>query len=646
MTRLIFGLVVIAVTTSSSVRAQSELVMVAVNEFLQENFSSYEDVKIEWSMDGPTQADLNEGINYLFEHEPRLAEASLTRAIERTPMLWAGYYYRAIAKKQQAKLSEGLFDIQQALLFQPDSYEAQIEQAKIYFLRKEPDRAEKILERSIRVNPRKARAYLLKGDIQLMTGQQKKSTASYEKCLQIDHTFNDARVRLAVEKMFTNGSAELIRKDLNQALSLDSLHKGALFVRSLVNLEDNKRQSLKDLDVLLRLSPNAQFARFLRGVVYSELGEFDDAFADFQSVIKSTAVSDNLFKGQQSLLDKKIDIQNAGAYMLKQMYGFTEMDLIRVKRAYCHLVTREEQKAIDFLQMTDDWYESALIVYLSAIAQEHGGSHNSAFQLYNRAIELDPEIPDAYKKRAIYHMELKEWQKAISDLSEVLRIAPDAFVAYKLRGIAQYYAANYVAAIADFDQYLLNDEGNREVLGHRGMGYLKNNQRLLAYADFAASRNYGGINQKDLSHVLDSTWALKDTVQLIKAFDQMTIGLPAYTNKYIFYFQYHFNHNNWSEIEARIEVVLAKMDRNSDQELSFMHMLLAMVKTKRGELFEALEDFNQALKKDKGNTLAWLERGRLWQRLGDPEKARNDWETAAKLGSSEARELLISMPRH
>ncbi len=274
--------------------------------------------------------------------------------------------------------------------------------------------------------------------------------------------FHDARIKLALIDLSAKKNEEEGVRRLNKVLEYDSLQKSALLFRSLLNSKRNKKQSVRDLTNLILVSPNNMMAYYFRGLMSTELGDYDLAFVDFRKVIKANSTSDNNFEGQQTWLDKKIDLQNAGHYTVTRIYGLPEDDGAKHCQAYCHILIGEYDKSITQITRTSNPKKEPLCMYLLAVSYEHKGEHDKAYQFYNLALQLDNDIADAHKKRAIYEQELKQWDRSIQDLTEVLRLTPDAYVIYKIRGTSYFYLDRFTNAISDYSKYLEPDSQTRK----------------------------------------------------------------------------------------------------------------------------------------------------------------------------------------
>lgn len=100
------------------------------------------------------------------------------------------------------------------------------------------------------------------------------------------------------------------------------------------------------------------------------------------------------------------------------------------------------------------------------------GNCDRAIDDYARAIELNPNLAEAYNNRAYIYMVKKEYALALPDLDRALQLRPNYVNALMNRGDIHnyYYEIDYVRAIADYDQVLSLDQNTAEhasVCGHR-----------------------------------------------------------------------------------------------------------------------------------------------------------------------------------
>jgi tetratricopeptide (TPR) repeat protein len=621
--------------------AQSELFEDAFEEFSTSRLHEFEEIPIDWKMKGTVQADLNEGLNNLLENEPKLAIESLNAVIKTDSTIWQAYYYRAAARKQIRLFKSAEKDLQHALKLHGDFYEGFVELAKILYRRGMSAESERAINKAIRLDRTRGAAYYIKGDINLAQQEKRIAINSYRDCLAADSLFHDARIKLALIEGLAKKDVNTSLVHLNKVLSYDSLQKTALLFRSLVVYDKDKRQSMKDLSSVIKVSPNNLMALYYRGVVCAELGDYERAFKDFHKVIQETSVNDNQYEGQQTWLDKKIDLQNVGAYVVTRIYGQGDEDARKIRQAYCQIITGEYDKAIAVIDQTSNGKKEPVNVYLKAVAYEHKGEHLKALQHYHFSIVADNTIAEAYKKRGIYRQEMKEWDKSVEDFTAYLKFYPDTYLVNRIRGVSYYHLNRFKESIDDFNIYLKNDSTNKEVRGFRGMAYQKTNQRLNAYVDFAASGFPHLVNLKDAEKMIDSILVTKDTTHALYYLDIITEGVPYFTEGYVQKFKIHLARNEWKPIQTYARD--AEMNRRPDAgptKNAFLLTVMAMVYSRANHHESAMKSFNEAIKLDEKNDFAYLERGRLFLSLGKSSKAESDFRKAMALGNPEAKKML------
>jgi tetratricopeptide (TPR) repeat protein len=622
--------------------AQSELFMEAFREFSTSRLHEFEPIPIDWKMKGTLQADLNEGLNNLLENNPQIAIESLDAVIKADSSIWQAYYYRGAAKKQTSLYKSAEKDMQRALKLRGDFYEGFVELGKIYYRRGMSTESERAINKAIRLDRSRGAAYYIKGDINLAQQEKRFAINNYKDCLAIDSLFHDARIKLALIEGFVKNDVNTSLVHLNKVLAYDSLQKTALLFRSLLVYEKDKRQSVKDLSGVIKVDPNNLMALYYRGVISAELGDYERAFKDFHKVIQQTSVSDNEYQGKQTWLDKKIDLQNAGAYVVTRLYGLGEEDARKIRQAYCQIITGEYDKAIASIEQTSNGRKEPVNVYLKAVAYEHKGEHLKALQNYHFSLVADNTIAEAYKKRGSYRQEMKEWDKSVEDFTAYLKFYPDTYLINRMRGVSHYHMANFQKALDDFNVYLKNDTTNKEVLGFRGMAYQKTNQRLKAYLDFAASDYPDLVNFKDAEKLIDSILVAKDTTYALHCLDILTEGAPSFTEGYVLKFKVHLAREEWTPIvKSAFEALINSRADASKPDHSYLLTVMGMVQSREKQTDSAIKSFGDAIKFNEKNDMAYLERGRLYLSLSKYSKAESDVKKAVALGNPEAKKILM-----
>ena len=80
--------------------------------------------------------------------------------------------------------------------------------------------------------------------------------------------------------------------------------------------------------------------------------------------------------------------------------------------------------------------------------------YDRAIADYNQAIKLDPNFTDAYNNRGLAYDDKKDYDRAIADYNQALKLDPSLAIAYYNRGLAYKNQGNKDKAVGDFKKFL------------------------------------------------------------------------------------------------------------------------------------------------------------------------------------------------
>jgi TonB family protein len=117
-------------------------------------------------------------------------------------------------------------------------------------------------------------------------------------------------------------------------------------------------------------------------------------------------------------------------------------------------------------------------------AYQQKGERDKALADFNRAIQLDPKFARAYCDRADLEDDLfRQPDKALADYNEAIRLAPDFQRAYFNRGAHQRARHNYEQAITDFTRAIELVPNDFSTYAHRAYAYARRGDRARALTD-------------------------------------------------------------------------------------------------------------------------------------------------------------------
>ena len=113
--------------------------------------------------------------------------------------------------------------------------------------------------------------------------------------------------------------------------------------------------------------------------------------------------------------------------------------------------------------------DSAQFYRIRGNAKYDKGQYEAAIADYNEAIRIKPDFAMVYFSRGNAKDELRQYRDAIADYDEAIRIKPDFADAYNNRGISKANLGQYQAAISDYDAALRIKPNDADVYYNRGL---------------------------------------------------------------------------------------------------------------------------------------------------------------------------------
>ena len=101
----------------------------------------------------------------------------------------------------------------------------------------------------------------------------------------------------------------------------------------------------------------------------------------------------------------------------------------------------------------------------------NSGEYNSAIADYNEAIRLNPDNSEAYNHRAITFISIGNFNQAIADATEAIRLNPINASAYNQRAAAYIGTGNFNQGIADLTEAIRLNPNFWEAYSNRGTAY-------------------------------------------------------------------------------------------------------------------------------------------------------------------------------
>ena len=259
-----------------------------------------------------------------------------------------------------------------------------------------------------------------------------------------------------------------------------SISAETYFLRGNVYFElGNYDEAIAAYTQAIRLKPDDAKAYYNRGNAKGDLGDYFAAIADYDTAIRLKPDNAAAY----------VNRGNAKGDLGDYFAAISDYDAaIRLKPDYADAYYNRGNAKGDlgdyFAAITD--YDTAIrlkpdnaAAYVNrGVAKADLGDHFAAIADYDMAIRLKPDDADAYYNRGISKGELGQYRAAIADYDTAIRLKPDDAAAYNNRGNAKRKLGQQRAAIADYDAAIrLKPDYAKAYLGRGIVKYLLNRNR-------------------------------------------------------------------------------------------------------------------------------------------------------------------------
>ncbi|HPZ10370.1 MAG TPA: tetratricopeptide repeat protein [Candidatus Eremiobacteraeota bacterium] len=271
-------------------------------------------------------------------------------------------------------------------------------------------------------------------------------------------------------------------------------------------------------------------------------------------------------------------------------------------------------------------YPSVSIAYTNrGLGYYYNGDYDKAIRDCTEAIRLDPKDFKAYNNRGISYYKKGEYLKALSDYNKCVNIKPDYIEAYYNRGDVYDKIREYDKAIEDFTFILKMQPVTGEASYKRGLIYAKKGDYQQAINDFTEGLK-DNPNNCEIYYNRGIARALKgDYNKAIEDFTEAITINPnyrkAYTNRgNIYYLQRQYD----KSIQDYSEALTIKTD-------AMIYTNSGLAYTAKGDYDKAISNYNEAIKLDPTYIKAYLNRGITYGIKKDYSKVIDDLNIIIKL---------------
>jgi tetratricopeptide (TPR) repeat protein len=301
-----------------------------------------------------------------------------------------------------------------------------LEEGRAYVDKKESDLAISSFTEAIKLFPDYAWAYNCRGTEFYLKKEYDIAISDHKEAIRIDPNYSNAHHQLG-RAYYAKSNYEQAIKEYNEAIRLDPKFKyNYLDLGNLYYQKKDYEMAIGNYNEIIRLDPKDKDGYGSRASVYYMQKEYDKAINEYNLILRMDSTSHSTYR------------RRGIVYGAQKLFDLQVLDYT---------------KAIRLAPKELTYY------YNRGNAYRDIGENELAIKDYNEAVRISGK-PQSYVSRAWFFYYLKQYDRALSDFAEAIRLDPKYLIAYTDRGIFYRITGQYDLALADYAKVLQEEPNN------------------------------------------------------------------------------------------------------------------------------------------------------------------------------------------
>lgn len=296
----------------------------------------------------------------------------------------------------------------------------------------------------------------------------------------------------------------------------------------------------------------------------------------------------------------------------------------------CHNISRETiyNDLNGFIRQQDIFYQ-AYEEYYAGMACQRDGDYDGALNHYTSAIDLNPQIENAYVNRGVIYFQQENFNSGIEDCNHAIELNPQNQRAFVFRGLAQHWNNDFEQASLSFTNAIELDSDDDSVYCLRGSAFLGMDAPYRAIEDFTKAIELAPENAHFLYH---RGGAYLEITELDKAIEDLSASIELDAQVVEGYFlrgRVFLEQNKFNE-------AIYDFTKIVDLEPEYPHIFCyrGQALLASGDVDGAIQDYSEALNLQQGDSHVYLLRGRAYLEKGSLDEALLDYDQAVEIDSN------------
>ena len=221
------------------------------------------------------------------------------------------------------------------------------------------------------------------------------------------------------------------------------------------------------------------------------------------------------------------------------------------------------------------------------------GDIGKGFELFNKAIETNPEFPDAYSNRGNVYRMGEKYELAIKDYSTSLKLNPKSLDVLYSRANTYLDMENFKKAIDDYSMIIELKPSFPNIYFDRAYANIRNDNFKKAKNDFEAQLELNPNDFKSLANLINIKYKLELYDDALLDYTKLFKRFPNQQNLHILYNNRANLYQEIDEYQKALQDINKALELNENYDMGFLNR--AGINMKLGNNKEACEDYKKAI---------------------------------------------------
>ena len=251
---------------------------------------------------------------------------------------------------------------------------------------------------------------------------------------------------------------------------------------------------------------------------------------------------------------------------------------------------------------------------------------DAAIKDFSEAIRLNPNVSDYFNYRGRAYANTEQYDLAIKDYSEAIRLDPNISIYYNKRGRAHSEKEQYDVAIKDFNEAIRLDPSDSDNYYYRGLSYENKQQYDEAIKNFDEAIK---LNQSNSAYYNERGWAYYNKEQYDEAVENYNEAIRLDSSDSAYYYNrglaYYYKEEYDTAIKDFSEAI--RLDPSD----SAYYCDRGKAYYYKEEYDTAIEDYSEAIRLNPGDSYYYYDRATVFVNKEQYDKAIKDYSEAIRL---------------